>query len=290
MSRNFTEKQIKQIMAMNKAGFSKKLGQNFLTDYGVIEDIAIGAKISEEDHVIEIGPGIGVLTVELAEYAGLVTAVEIDKKLIPILSQTLVGIDNVEIINDDILKTDLQAIIEKARAENPNLKRVKIVGNLPYYITTPIIMKLLESEVPAESITVMMQKEVADRLTAKPGKKAYGAITVAVDYYCTSEVITQVPAECFIPKPKVDSTVLRLDLRDEKPVQLADETVFFEVIKAAFGQRRKTLLNCLTGYREMTKEEAGDVLESAGIDPIRRGETLSTEDFAALANKICEKD
>lgn len=289
MTRNFTERQIKQIMAMNKAGFSKKLGQNFLTDYGVIEDIAIGAGISEEDHVIEIGPGIGVLTVELAEYAGLVTAVEIDKKLIPILKQTLIGIDNVEIINEDILKTDLQALIEKAREENPDLKRVKIVGNLPYYITTPIIMKLLESEVPAESITVMMQKEVADRLTAKPGKKAYGAITVAVDYYCTTEVITQVPAECFVPKPKVDSTVLRLDLRDEKPVNLLDETVFFDVVKAAFGQRRKTLLNCLTGFRDMTKEEAGIALEAVGIDPQRRGETLSTEDFAALANHIYEK-
>lgn len=286
MSRSFNEKQIKQIMAMNKAGFSKKLGQNFLTDYGVIEDIVFGAGICGEDHVIEIGPGIGVLTTALAEEAGLVTAVEIDKKLIPILEQTLVGTDNVEIVNEDILKTDIAGLIEAAKAKNPALKNVKIVGNLPYYITTPIIMKLLEAELPAESITVMMQKEVAERLTAEAGKKAYGAITVAVQYYCTAEIITQVPAECFVPKPKVDSTVLRLDIRDEKPVDLVNEEVFFEVIKAAFGQRRKTLLNCLTGYKEKSKEEVSELLTELGIDPVRRGETLTIEEYAAVANAL----
>ncbi len=288
MSRSFNEKQIKQIMSMNNAGFSKKLGQNFLTDFGVIEDIVFGAGVTEADHVIEIGPGIGVLTSEIAEYAGLVTAVEIDKKLIPILKQTLVGLENVEILNDDILKTDINKLINEAKGKNPGLKNVKIIGNLPYYITTPIIMKLLESNLPAESITIMMQKEVADRLTAEAGKKAYGAITLAVQYYCTIETIVQVPADCFVPKPKVDSTVLRLDIRKEKPVDLVDETVFFEIIKAAFGQRRKTLLNCLTGYKELSKEATSELLSGLGIDPVRRGETLTIEEYAVIANELAK--
>ena len=290
MSRSFNEKQIKQIMSMNKAGFSKKLGQNFLTDYGVIEDIVFGAGICEEDHVIEIGPGIGVLTTALADYAGFVTAVEIDKKLIPILKQTLTGTDNVRIVNDDILKTDINQLIEAAKANNPELTSVKIVGNLPYYITTPIIMKLIESNIPAESITIMMQKEVADRLTAEAGKKAYGGITVVVQYYCTTEVVTQVSADCFVPKPKVDSTVLKLNIRKEKPVNLINEEAFFEIIRLAFGQRRKTLLNCLSGYRDMSKEEVSGILNDVGIDPVRRGETLTIEEYAEVANAFSRID
>lgn len=286
MSIRFSENKIKAIMAQHKAGFSKKLGQNFLTDYNVIQEIVEGAEISEEDYVIEIGPGIGVLTVACADYAGFVSAVEIDKKLIPILSKTVQEYDNVEIINEDILKTDIDKLCIEAREKHDNLKRVKIVGNLPYYITTPIIMKLLESGVPAESITIMMQKEVADRLTAQPGRKAYGAITVAVQYYCTIDTIVQVPAEAFVPKPKVDSTVLRLNIRKEKPVELKDEKLFFEVIKAGFSQRRKTLLNCLTGFMGKSKEEMSDFLMGIEIDSARRAETLSIKEFAEIANNL----
>lgn len=288
MSIRFSEGRIKAIMAQNKAGFSKKLGQNFLTDYNVIQDIVRGAEICGEDHVIEIGPGIGVLTVACADYAGYVTAVEIDRKLIPILSKTVEDYDNVEIINQDILKTDIEELCRTAKEKHDFLRHVKIVGNLPYYITTPIIMKLLETEVPAESITIMMQKEVADRLTAEPGKKAYGAITAAVQYYCTIDTIVQVPAEAFVPKPKVDSTVLRLNIRKDKPVELKDEKLFFEVVKAGFSQRRKTLLNCLTGFKGKSKEEMAEFLLDLGIEPSRRAETLSIQEFADIANNIKE--
>lgn len=288
MSIRFSEGRIKAIMAQNKAGFSKKLGQNFLTDYNVIQDIVLGAEICGEDHVIEIGPGIGVLTVACADYAGYVTAVEIDRKLIPILSKTVEGYDNVEIINQDILKTDIEELCRTAKEKHDFLRHVKIVGNLPYYITTPIIMKLLETEVPAESITIMMQREVADRLTAEPGKKAYGAITAAVQYYCTIDTIVQVPAEAFVPKPKVDSTVLRLNIRKDKPVELKDEKLFFEVVKAGFSQRRKTLLNCLTGFKGKSKEEMAEFLLDLGIEPSRRAETLSIQEFADIANNIKE--
>ena len=289
MSNRYSESRIKAIMAQHKVGFSKKLGQNFLTDYGVIQDIVEGAEICENDHVIEIGPGIGVLTVACADYAGLVTAVEIDRKLIPILENTTSDYDNVQIINEDILKTDIEKLCEDAKQNNPELENVKIVGNLPYYITTPIIMKLLEENVPADSITIMMQKEVADRLTAKPGKKAFGAITVAVQYYCTIDVVVQVPAEAFVPKPKVDSTVLRLNIRKEKPVDLKDEKLFFDVVKAGFSQRRKTLLNCLTGFRGIEKAEMSQFLSSIGIEPVRRAETLSIDEFALISNELFAK-
>ena len=288
MTKEFTEARIRAVMARHKAGFSKKLGQNFLADPEAIRLIAEGAELSEADHVIEIGPGIGVLTLALAEAAGRVTAVEIDRKLIPILEQTLEGLDNIDIIQEDILKVDIGALQEKVRREHPGLEHLKIVGNLPYYITTPIIMKLLEEDVPAESITVMMQKEVAERLTASPGNKAYGAITLAVQYYCTLETIAQVPAESFVPRPKVDSTVLRLDLRKEKPVDLIDEKLFFEVVKAGFSMRRKTLLNCLTGVKGMSKDEMSGFLEGLGISPQRRAETLTMEEFAQIANALGE--
>lgn len=265
---------------------SKSLGQNFITDKSVIEKIIEGSEIGEEDLVIEIGPGIGVLTAEAAEAAMKVVAVEIDKKLIPILEETLGGYDNVRVINQDILKTDLNKIIEEERTAGNFTGGVKVIGNLPYYITTPIIMELLEKGVEAESITIMMQKEVADRIKASPGGKIYGALSVAVQYYCTVEQIASVPKEVFVPRPKVDSAVLRLSVREEKPVQLTDEKVFFACIKHGFGQRRKTLLNSLTGVCGLSKEQVKSVLSETGIDVVRRAETLSIEEFAAIANSV----
>ena len=272
-----------------KHGFrhSKSLGQNFLSDIHIIEDIVDGSDIEPEDLVIEIGPGMGVLTAAAAERAGKVIAVEIDKKLIPILKETLAEYDNVEIINADIMKTDLTEIVEANRPADGG--KVRVIGNLPYYITTPIIMKLLEESVPADSITIMMQKEVADRIKAGPGGKDYGALTVAVGFYCTITHVADAPKEVFVPRPKVDSTVIRLDLRKECPVDLIDQKIFFETVKGGFGQRRKTLLNSLTGVRGLPKPEIADTLDAAGIDPKRRAETLSLDEFAAVANEIARR-
>ncbi len=272
-----------------KHGFrhSKSLGQNFLSDIHIIEDIVDGSDIEPEDLVIEIGPGMGVLTAAAAERAGKVIAVEIDKKLIPILKETLAEYDNVEIINADIMKTDLTEIVEANRPTDGG--KVRVIGNLPYYITTPIIMKLLEESVPADSITIMMQKEVADRIKAGPGGKDYGALTVAVGFYCTITHVADAPKEVFVPRPKVDSTVIRLDLRKECPVDLIDQKIFFETVKGGFGQRRKTLLNSLTGVRGLPKPEIADALDAAGIDPKRRAETLSLDEFAAVANEIARR-
>lgn len=264
---------------------SKSLGQNFITDRSIIERIIEGSGAGENDLVIEIGPGIGVLTAEAAEAAAKVIAVEIDRKLIPILSETLAEYDNVSIINQDILKTDVNKIIEEEKAAGSFTGAVRIIGNLPYYITTPIIMGLLESGVKADSITVMMQKEVADRIKASPGGKIYGAISAAVQYYCTVEQIAVVPKEVFVPRPKVDSAVLNLHIRKEKPVELIDEKMFFACIKSGFGQRRKTLLNSLTGMAGLSKEEIKGVLSAADIDPVRRAETLSMKEFASIANE-----
>ncbi len=272
-----------------KHGFrhSKSLGQNFLSDIHIIEDIVDGSDIEPEDLVIEIGPGMGVLTAAAAERAGKVIAVEIDKKLIPILKETLAEYDNVEVINADIMKTDLTEIVEANRPADGG--KVRVIGNLPYYITTPIIMKLLEESVPADSITIMMQKEVADRIKAGPGGKDYGALTVAVGFYCTITHVADAPKEVFVPRPKVDSTVIRLDLRKECPVDLIDQKIFFETVKGGFGQRRKTLLNSLTGVRGLPKPEIADALDVAGIDPKRRAETLSLDEFAAVANEIARR-
>ena len=210
---------------------SRSLGQNFITDRSIIERIVEGAGVGENDLVIEIGPGIGVLTAEAAEAAARVIAVEIDSKLIPILSETLAEYDNIKVINQDILKTDVNKIIEEEKAAGNFTGAVRIIGNLPYYITTPIIMGLLESGVKADSITVMMQKEVADRIKASPGSKTYGAISAAVQYYCIVEQIASVPKEVFVPRPKVDSAVLNLHIRKEKPVELTDEKIFFACIR-----------------------------------------------------------
>ena len=272
-----------------KYGFrlSKSLGQNFITDKNIIDKIIEKSMIGKEDLVIEIGPGIGVLTAAAAEAAGKVIAVEIDRNLIPILKETLSEYDNIEIINSDVLKTDFREILEQNREiDGQKIGGIKILGNLPYYITTPIIMKILEDRVPADSITIMLQKEVADRIKAGPGTKAYGALSVAVQYYCTVAHVVNAPKEIFVPQPKVDSTVIRLDIRKEKAVRLNDEAVFFAVVKAGFGQRRKTLLNSLTGVLGLSKEEIASILEAASIDPVRRAETLSLDEFAALSNAI----
>ena len=274
---------IKDIKERYGFKLSKNLGQNFLTDKNIIDRIIESAEIGPDDLVIEIGPGIGVITREAAETARKVIAVEIDKNLIPILKETLSDVDNVEIVNQDILKTDVSQLIASL---GDSISGVKIIGNLPYYITTPIIMKLLEDGVKANSITVMMQKEVADRIKAFPGSKAYGALSVAVQYYCTVEAVVNVPKEVFVPQPKVDSTVLRLNIREEAPVKLLNREIFFRCVKAGFGQRRKTLLNSLMGIEGITKEGVKAALEAAGIDPSRRAETLDLEEFAKLSNEV----
>ncbi len=269
----------------NRYGFkiSKSLGQNFLTDKETIDRIIEGSDIGEEDLVIEIGPGLGVITYEAAQRAKQVVAIEIDKNLLPILRETLGEFSNVAIINQDVLKTDLNQIIADY---GQGCSSVKIIGNLPYYITTPIIMKILEDEVHADSITVMMQKEVGDRIKSLPGKKTYGAISVAVQYYCQVENITNVPRSMFIPQPNVDSIVLKLLIRKEKPVELLDKDMFFACVKAGFGQRRKTLQNSLMSIQGISKDIVTASLEASGIDVQRRGETLDLAEFAQLANQV----
>ena len=274
---------IREIKEKHGFRLSKSLGQNFLTDKNIIDEIVASAQINPNDLVVEIGPGIGVITTEAAKYAKKVIAVEIDKNFIPILKETLEGRENIEVINQDILKTDVNSLIDSC---SENFTGVKILGNLPYYITTPIIMKLLEDGVKADSITIMMQKEVADRINALPGTKAYGALSVAVQYYCTAEAVVNVPKEVFIPQPKVDSTVLRLQIRKEKPVLLENREMFFKCVKAGFGQRRKTLLNSLMGIDGITKEIVRKALDEVGIDSSRRAETLDLKEFAELSNEI----
>lgn len=273
---------IKDIREKHGFNFSKNLGQNFLVDKNIIDDIIEGSNITEEDLVIEIGPGVGVLTAEAAQRAAKVVAVEIDINLIPILEETLAEYDNVTVINRDILKTDLKELVNEYGTGGG----VKIIGNLPYYITTPIIMKILEEDVKADSITIMMQKEVADRLKASPGNKTYGAISAAVQYYCTVQQIATAPKEVFVPRPKVDSAVLRLDVRKEPPVEVADKAMFFKCIKSGFEQRRKTLLNSLTGVAGLAKDDIKQVLENAGIESVRRIETLDMQELADLSNSM----
>lgn len=271
----------------NKYGFkfSRSLGQNFLTNKEVIDGIVEGADITKEDLVIEIGPGIGVLTAAAAEKAGKVIAIEIDTNLVTILGDTLAEFDNVKVINENVLKLNLAKIIEE---EAGDYKAVKVIGNLPYYITTAIIMKLLEEKLPVKSITIMMQKEVADRIKSEPGSRIYGAISVAVQYYCRVNIVEDVPKEYFMPMPKVNSAVLRLDVRKEAPVNLLNEKMFFRCIKAGFSQRRKTLLNSLTGTG-FGKGVISKCLVNAGIDGKRRAETLSLSDFAAVANELVKE-
>ncbi len=264
--------------------FLKSLGQNFLQDEEVIGKILDGSDIGPEDLVIEVGPGSGALTVEAARRAGRLVAVELDSRLIPVLKAALVNADNAEIINGDILKTDIAALIR----DNRGTGKVRIIGNLPYYITTPIIMKFLEEGESVDTITVMMQKEVADRLTAAPGTKECGAITLETGYFAEVSRVCDVPKEAFVPMPKVESAVLRLDVRKEPPVQVPDRKFLFEVIKAGFALRRKTLRNSLMTLGGFSKDQIEQALGSTGIDPARRGETLSLQEYADLSNALRE--
>ena len=266
--------------------FQKKYGQNFLIDTHVLEKIIRESGITKDDLVLEIGPGIGTMTQYLAENAREVVAVEIDKNLIPILSDTLSAYDNVTVINEDILKVDINKIAE----EKNNGKSIKVVANLPYYITTPIIMGLFESHVPLESITIMVQKEVADRMQVGPGTKDYGALSLAVQYYAKPEIVANVPPNCFMPRPNVGSAVIKLSRYEKPPVQVKDEAYLFAIIRASFNQRRKTLLNGLTnaGNLNVTKEQILEALEKMILSPSIRGETLTLEQFAQLSNLLKE--
>ena len=282
----YSPETIRRLKEKHGFRFAKGLGQNFLTDPSVTEAMILGSDILPEDLVIEIGPGIGVLTAEAAEAAGRVVAIEIDRRLLPILQETLAAYDNVEIICADVLKTDLGSLIRTRRQEHGLTGSVHILGNLPYYITTPILMALLEADLPVQTITVMMQKEVADRIEAGPGSRSYGAISVAVQYHCEVSRIIDVPKETFLPAPKVDSAVLLLQPREAKAVRVKDEQTFFDCVKAGFGQRRKTLGNALSGAGGIPKETVRDVLKEAGIDGSRRAETLTLEEFARIANEL----
>ena len=267
--------------------FQKKFGQNFLIDEHVIQKIINGAQVTKDDFVLEIGPGIGTMTQYLAESAREVVAVEIDKSLIPILGDTLSSYDNVTVINEDILKVDIERLVQEKNQGKP----IKVVANLPYYITTPIIMGLFESHVPLKSITIMVQKEVADRMQVGPGTKDYGALSLAVQYYARPEVIAYVSPACFIPKPNVGSAVIRLDRYEKPPVETEDEAFLFAVIKAAFNQRRKTLANGLANARELgiTRQQAEEALLQMELSPSIRGEALTLREFADLSNILYRK-
>lgn len=274
---------IKYIMEKYGFRFSKSLGQNFLIDEQIIDRICDGAEIGPEDYILEIGPGIGVMTQAMAERAKKVVTIEIDRALIPVLKETLAEYDNVEVIHADVMDVDLKALI----AEKFGGKKPKVVANLPYYITTPIIMMFLEEQIPVTDIVVMIQKEVADRMAANPSTKAYGALSVAAQYYSEPSIIAKVPRTVFMPQPNVDSIVIRMEIREEPPVALDNPSLFFKVVKAAFGQRRKTLHNALNaGGFGNSKDQTAEFLRNAGIDPQRRGETLTIEEFANLANYI----
>lgn len=273
---------------LNKYGFSfkKSLGQNFLIDPNILRNIVGHANLTENSGAIEIGPGIGALTEHLARNSKKVVSFEIDQRLLPVLEDTLSPYDNVKIVHSDILKADVKQVIEE---EMPNIEDIMVVANLPYYVTTPILLKLLNDRLPIRGFVVMMQKEVADRITAKPGTKEYGSLSIAIQYYCTAEVAMVVPKTVFMPQPNVDSAVIRLIKHDKPPVQVIDEDFLFDVTRACFVQRRKTIFNNLqagliNGKKE--KEAILKALEEANIDPTRRGETLSIEEFGVLADKL----
>ncbi len=274
----------KAVISKYPFAFQKKFGQNFLIDPHVLDKIIRSADITKEDCVIEIGPGIGCVTQALLEHAGKVISIEIDDQLIPILTEQFGSEPNFKLIHKDVLKVDLKQLIEE---ESPN-KKVKVVANLPYYITTPIIMTLLENELPIESITVMVQKEVADRLASQPGSKQYGAITVSVNYFCETYLVANVPRNCFMPRPNVDSAVIQLRIYDEPAVKVGNIKQMFKIIKAAFLLRRKTLLNTLAAHADLgiDKEKLKQLLDESGVGAQTRGETLSIEEFAKLSDFI----
>lgn len=283
MEQNITQKTIEIIQKYDFA-FQKKFGQNFLIDGRVLDKIIDAADIGKEDCVLEIGPGIGTLTSRLAEAAGQVIAVEIDKNLIPILGDVLSEYDNITILNEDILKVDIPALVEEKNAGKP----IKVVANLPYYITTPIIMGLFESNVPIDNITVMVQKEVAQRMQVGPGTKDYGALSLAVQYYAEPYIVANVPQNCFIPRPNVGSAVIRLTRHKEKPVTVKDEQHMFRLVRAAFNQRRKTLQNALHNMPELnlSKEQVVTALKEMGLPETVRGEKLTLEEFAKLSDLL----
>ena len=279
----------KFIMKKYNIRANKSLGQNFLISEQVVNEIVESSKIDKEDLVIEIGPGLGTLTKYLLEKAGKVIGIELDKKMVEILQDRFKLYNNFELYQQDVLKIDLKHLIKKEK-ENTNIKKVKIVANLPYYITTPIIMKLLEEKLDLESITVMIQKEVADRLIAIPGEKETGAITYAVYYYAIAEAILEVPKESFIPEPEVTSKVIKLNIRKEPPIEVQDKELMFKIIKSAFMQRRKTLINELNNAKIFqNKEEGNQILESLKLDESVRAEKLTLENFADITNKILKK-
>jgi 16S rRNA (adenine1518-N6/adenine1519-N6)-dimethyltransferase len=275
-------------MILEKYGFSfkKSLGQNFLIDTNILKRIVDHAQLTAETGAIEIGPGIGALTEQLARNSKKVVAFEIDQRLLPILEETLSPYSNVTIIHQDVLKADVKAIIDR---EFQGINDLMVVANLPYYVTTPIIMKLLEENLPIRGIVVMLQKEVADRIAAKPGSKDYGSLSIAVQYYTEPETVMVVPKTVFVPQPNVDSAVIRLTRREMPPVKVRNEAFFFQMIKASFAQRRKTILNNLTSQLPDGKEKKENILAAlnqAGIDPGRRGETLSIEEFGRLSDEL----
>ena len=273
-----------EILQKYDFSFQKKFGQNFLIDTHVLDKIILAADITEDDFVVEIGPGIGTMTQYLASAAGHVVAIEIDKALIPILQDTLSGYHNVTILHNDVMKVDLEELAEKMNQGRP----IKIVANLPYYITTPIIMGLFEKHVPLESITVMVQKEVADRMQVGPGSKDYGALSLAVQYYAEPYIVANVPANCFMPRPKVGSAVIRLTAHKKPPVEVQDEKLMFSIIRASFNQRRKTLQNGISHVAELgiSKEQTVKVLEDMNLSPSIRGEAMTLSQFAEFTNRV----
>lgn len=281
-------KTMQDVIRKHQFTLKKSLGQNFLIDENILNNIASAAGINGDSYVLEIGPGAGALTQVLAAQAKKVIAVEIDRRLEPVLSDTLQDFDNVSVHFGDVLKLDLHQII---RQECPADASVTVVANLPYYVTTPILMKLLTSELPINTIVVMIQKEVAGRLQADPGEKSYGSLSIAVQYVAEPKIVMTVPKTVFVPQPNVDSAVIRLNVRPEKKVTVADEEFFFRLIRASFAQRRKTLMNNLVHnlYDKTQKEKLLEVLERVGIDPGRRGETLSIEEFARLSDALGDK-
>ena len=283
MERLTSPRTIKYIMEKYGFRFSKGLGQNFIIDENVLERIIEGSEVTDTDLILEIGPGIGVLTDALCKNASKVVSVEIDRSLIPVLEETVGHHKNLKVINSDVLKIDVKALI----AEEFGNVKPKLVANLPYYVTTPIIMMFLEERIPISDLVVMIQKEVADRIVAKPSTKAYGALSVVVQYFTEPSIVTRVSRGSFMPMPNVDSTVIRLKVRDVPPVELVDESTFFLTVKDAFGKRRKTLLNALSsGFLNITKPEAKEALDIAEIDENTRGEALDINQFATLANAI----
>jgi 16S rRNA (adenine1518-N6/adenine1519-N6)-dimethyltransferase len=281
-----TPKRTKEIIAKYGFSFKKSLGQNFLIDQNILNKIVAAAELDKSKGALEIGPGIGALTQRLAAEAGTVTAVEIDNRLIPILEEVLADQAHTTVVHGDVLKLDLKQLFAERFAD---VSGVSVVANLPYYVTTPILMKLLEEKLPLEHIVVMIQKEVAERMAAKPGGKEYGSLSVAVQYYCVPQLVCIVPHTVFIPQPNVDSAVIKLSLRDKPAVDVPDEAFFFRVVQACFAQRRKTLGNNLTAFvGKERREELAALLAGCGVDPIRRGETLSLDEFARISIALAD--